>query len=210
MSQQDIGNKVPLHTLKTSGEVRAFYDEWSSGGQYNKDMQDWNYTGPQETVSIFSQYSLDPDIVVFDAGCGSGLVGKELFRLGYHQIHGVDLSQRILDTVPDGLYKTLNQMDLNVPIDVLNDAFDAVLCVGTFTFSHVKSDALYEFTRITKNGGLIAFTVNEGVFISEGFERTIKSLEEEGKWQRCVLCKSNYIKSKGVSAWLGLFRVVKS
>ncbi|MDG0970485.1 MAG: class I SAM-dependent methyltransferase [Porticoccaceae bacterium] len=209
MAQQDIGNKVPLHTLKTANEVKAFYDEWGSGGQYNKDMQSWNYTGPQETVSVFSRYALDPASVIFDAGCGSGLVGKELFSLGYHQIHGGDLSQRILDTVPTGLYRTLNQMDLNVAVDVLDDTFDAVLCVGTFTFGHVKSDALYEFIRITKNGGLIAFTVNEGVFISEGFERTIKSLEDEGKWQQCVLSKSNYMKSKGVSAWLGLFRVVK-
>ena len=29
MAQKDIGNKVPLHTLKKVEDVAAYYDEWA-------------------------------------------------------------------------------------------------------------------------------------------------------------------------------------
>ena len=50
------------------------------------------------------------------------------------------------------------------------------MCVGTFTFGHVKSDALDEFVRITKPGGLICFTINEGIYEEYGFDKKIKAL----------------------------------
>ena len=49
MAQKDIGNKVPLHTLKKTEDVMKFYDDWGKENKYDKDMSDWNYTGPKET-----------------------------------------------------------------------------------------------------------------------------------------------------------------
>ena len=46
MAQKDIGNKVPLHTLKKVEDVAAYYDEWALNNKYDKDMEAWNYTGP--------------------------------------------------------------------------------------------------------------------------------------------------------------------
>ena len=45
MAQKDIGNKVPLHTLKKVEDVAAYYDEWALNNKYDKDMEAWNYTG---------------------------------------------------------------------------------------------------------------------------------------------------------------------
>ena len=81
MSQKDIGNKVPIYKLKTTEEVMKYYDEWGEKNKYNKDMVEWNYTGPQETVDTFKKYALDKDVVIFDAGCGTGLVGQQLKNL---------------------------------------------------------------------------------------------------------------------------------
>ena len=46
MAQKDAGNKVPIYKLKTTKEVMDYYDEWGENDKYNKDMVDWNYTGP--------------------------------------------------------------------------------------------------------------------------------------------------------------------
>ena len=53
MAQKDIGNKVPLHTLKKTEDVMKFYDDWGKENKYDKDMSDWNYTGPKETSEVF-------------------------------------------------------------------------------------------------------------------------------------------------------------
>ena len=69
--------------------------------------------------------------------------------------------------------------------------------------------ALDEFVRITKPGGLICFTINEGIHEEYGFDKKIISLKENNKWKELEFFKSDYIASKDVNAWLGLYRVTK-
>ena len=57
MAQKDVGNKVPIYKLKTTKEVMDYYDEWGENDKYNKDMVDWNYTGPKETCLLYTSPS---------------------------------------------------------------------------------------------------------------------------------------------------------
>ena len=209
MSQKDVGNKIPIYKLKTTDEVMKYYDEWGLENKYDKDMIDWNYTGPKETVEVLKKYTKSKDIKIFDAGCGTGLVGVELNKFGYKQYDGADLSQKLLDLVPKNLYQKLSKVDLNKNINIKDNTYDVVMCVGTFTFGHVKPQALNEFIRITKNKGLICFTINEGIYEEYGFDKKIQKLTEEKKWKELEFFKSDYIASKDVNAWLGLYEVTK-
>ena len=209
MSQKDVGNKIPIYKLKKTDEVMNYYDEWGEGNKYDRDMIDWNYTGPKETVEVLNKYQKKKNIKIYDAGCGTGLVGVELKKYGFKDFYGADLSQRLLDLVPNGLYKKLVKSDLNKPILEDENIYDVVMCVGTFTFGHVKPHALDEFLRITKKGGLICFTINEGIHEEYGFDLKIKELLESNKWKELEFFKSDYIASKEVNAWLGLYEVIK-
>ena len=209
MAQKDVGNKVPIYKLKTTQEVMKYYDEWGENNKYNNDMVEWNYTGPEESVDILKKYLKNKDALIFDAGCGTGLVGSELKKFDFKNFHGADLSQKLLDTVPNNLYQKLIKVDLNQPIDVKDNFYDAVMCVGTFTFGHVKPNALDEFLRITKNDGFICFTINEGIYKEYGFDKKIENLKKSNKWEELEFFKSNYIASKDVNAWLGVYKVKK-
>ncbi len=149
------------------------------------------------------------NINIYDAGCGTGLVGVELKKYGFSNFYGADLSQKLLDLVPKGLYKNLDKVDLNKPINITDNSYDAVMCVGTFTFGHVKPFALDEFIRITNNKGLICFTINEGIFKEYGFDKKIEQLNNNKLWKKIEFFKSDYIASKDVNAWLGLYEVIK-
>ena len=127
----------------------------------------------------------------------------------YTNFDGVDLSQKLLDLVPNGLYQNLSKADLNKPLNISDNEYDAILCVGTFTFGHVKSTALDEFIRITKNKGLICFTINESIYEEYWFDKKINELTEKNLWEKKEFFKSNYISSKDVNAWLGLYEVIK-
>ena len=209
MAVKDVSNKVPIYKLKTTEEVMKYYDEWGTNNKYDQDMIDWDYTGPKETVEIFKNHAKNKEIKIYDAGCGTGLVGVELKKYGYNNFDGVDLSQKLLDLVPHGLYKNLSKTDLNKPLNIKDNQYDAVLCVGTFTFGLVKPPALDEFIRISKNKGLLCFTINEGIYEEYGFDKKIKELTEKNLWKKKEFFKSNYIASKNVNAWLGLYEVTK-
>ena len=115
----------------------------------------------------------------------------------------------MLDLVPKNIYKNLNKFDLNKPLKYKNNTYDIVMCVGTFTYGHVKAHALDEFIRIIKKKGLICFTVNEGIYEKYGFDNKIKELTNSKLWIIKEFFKSNYIVNKNVSAWLCLAEIIK-
>ncbi len=209
MAQKDVGNKIPIYKLKKTDEVMKYYDEWGEENKYDKDMVDWNYTGPKETSEVFIKYEKNKNVKILDAGCGTGLVGVELKKYNYLNIVGADLSKKLLDLVPKGYYKKLIQTDLNKPINADDNTYGGILCVGTFTYGHVKPQALDEFIRITTNKGLICFTINEGIYKEYGFDKKIKELSDKGCWSMKEFFKSDYIASKDVNAWLGIAEVIK-
>ena len=209
MAQKDVDNKIPIYKLKTTNEIMKYYDEWGIKNKYDQDMVDWNYTGPKESVNVFKKYALNKNIKILDAGCGTGLVGVELKKYNYLNIDGTDLSKKLLDLVPKGYYKKLEQTDLNKPINADDNTYGGILCVGTFTYGHVKPQALDEFIRITADKGLICFTINEGIYEKYGFDKKIKELSDKSFWSMKEFFKSDYIASKDVNAWLGIAEVIK-
>ena len=207
--KKDVINKLDIYKLTTNEEILKYYQDWTKNNKYNQDMIDLNYVAPKETVSILKKYALDNKCKILDAGCGTGLVGIELKKYGYSNIYGVDFSQDMLDLVPQGIYKKIEKVDLNKPLKFQDNMFDVVMCVGTFTYGHVKSQALDKLIRIIKNRGLICFTINEGIYEEYGFDNKIKELSNNKSWNVKEFFKSNYIVNKDVNAWLCLSEITK-
>ena len=199
--KKDVIDKLDIYKIKTSEELIKYYQDWTDKNKYNKDMVDWNYAAPQETVSALKKYVFNKNCKILDAGCGTGLVGIKLKKCGYSNIEGVDFSQNMLDLIPKGIYKKIEKADLNKPLKFETNMYDVVMCVGTFTYGHVKPQALDELIRTTKNKGLICFTVNEGIYEEYGFDNKIKELSNNKLWNIKKIFKSNYIVNKDVNAW---------
>jgi len=207
--KKNVDNKLDIYKLTTSEELLKYYQDWTKKNKYNQDMINWKYTAPQETVLVLKKYAFNKNCKILDAGCGTGLVGIELKKYGYSNIEGVDFSQSMLDLVPQNIYKKIEKIDLNKPLKFKNNIYDIVMCVGTFTYGHVKPHALDEIIRITKNKGLICFTINEGIYEEYGFDKKIKELTNNKLWNVKEFFKSNYITTKDVEAWLCLAEIIK-
>ena len=207
--KKDVDEKLDIYKITKSEDLLKYYQDWTKKNKYNQDMIDLNYTAPKETVLLLKKYALNNKCKILDAGCGTGLVGIELKKNGYSNIAGVDFSQNMLGLIPKNIYKKIEKIDLNKPLKFETDMYDVVMCVGTFTYGHVKPKALEELVRIIKNGGLICFTINEGIYEKYGFDNKIKELSDNKSWNVKEFFKSNYIVNKDVNAWLCISEITK-
>ena len=178
MINKDTDNKLPIYKLTSKDKVLKYYDDWTKNAQFNQDMIDWEYTAPVNTVQLIDKYIHDKNIKILDAGCGSGLAGIELKKRGYTNIHGVDFSKSMLNLIPNNIYQTLELIDLNEPLKYDDNDFGAIICVGTFTYGHVKARALNEFIRVTKKKGYICFTINEGIYTEYKFDKKLTNYQK--------------------------------
>ena len=208
VNTKDTDNKIPIYQLKSKEKVLDYYDNWTKKEQYNKDMVVWNYKAPQNTASLLNKHATDKKINILDAGCGTGLVGKELKKYGYSNLTGVDFSQSMLDLITPGIYHTIDLIDLNEPLKYEDNTFDAIMCVGTFTYGHVKAHTLNEFIRIVNYQGLICFTINEGIYKEYEFDKKIDELTTNNQWEIIEFSKSTYIVNKNIEAWLCIARKI--
>jgi ubiquinone/menaquinone biosynthesis C-methylase UbiE len=202
MSTEDTDNKIPIYQLKSKEKVLDYYVNWTKEEQFNKDMIEWNYQAPQNTVKLFDQHTLNKNINILDAGCGSGLVGIELQKYGYTKITGADFSQEMLNLIPQSIYQKLELIDLNEKLKYKDNLYDAITCVGTFTYGHVKAHALNELIRVLKKKGLICFTINEGIYLEYQFDKKMEQLSNDNLWQIIDFSKCSYIVNKDIEAWL--------
>ena len=206
---KDVDQKLDIYKITTSNDLLKYYQKWTRKNKYNQDMIELNYAAPKEAVSLLKRHTINKKNKILDAGCGTGLVGVELQKNGFLNIEGVDFSQEMLDLIPKDIYKKIKKIDLNKPLKFKTGLFDVVMCVGTFTYGHVKPKALDELIRIISNKGLICFSINEGIYEKYGFDKKIKEISKNKLWNVKEFFKANYIINKDVNAWYCLSEITK-
>jgi len=209
MSENNKGLKfydnLDLTHSHNDEDLQVVYKEWAPAYDHDNDNLLGTVSQPL-SVQIFQEYIKDKSLRIIDVGCGTGLVGVELEKGGFSNFDGIDISQEMIDIAKQRGYSKLLIGSLNDSLPCENNEYDAALCVGVFTHGHVSSDRLDELIRIVKPGGIICFTVNEGVYDSYGFDSKIKNLESTNIWKILEIRKSDYMTKKNIK---GIYCVVK-
>ena len=199
-------DNLDLSANQNEKELLDVYKKWAS--IYDKDNDDLLGTVSQpNSVQIFHKYIGDNNQKIIDVGCGTGLVGLELQKLGYANFDGIDISKDMIDIAIGRGYQELFLGNLNDSLPIESGSYDAALCVGVFTHGHVGPSRLEELSRIVKSDGLVCFTVNEDVYESYGFDKVIQKLEVENIWKVLELRKQDYMTKKNVKGFYCVAKV---
>jgi SAM-dependent methyltransferase len=201
----DHYQKLDVDKQDNDDALRTVYDEWAKEYDHDNDATLGTISQPK-TVEILSAV-LEKHARILDAGCGTGLVGAELAKRGYAAFDGVDLSAEMLRYAKTRGYRKLFQYSLNDPLPISDGAYDAIISAGLFTHGHVKTHAIRELIRITKSGGYLCFTINEGVYRSQAFDKEIQSITDDKLWDIEKLEKEAYMTKEQVQAYYCLAQV---
>ena len=163
-----------------SGEVAKSYDDWAA--TYDETLADWDYRAPKDAARLL-QATVPPDTVILDAGCGTGLTGAALKAAGFTgPIDGTDISQASLDEAAmHGVYRHLLQANMQaLPLDISDDTYDGLICIGVLTYIPDSDGVLREFARIVRPGGTVVISQRDDLFHERAFAETFKTLTAAG------------------------------
>ncbi|MEM7535963.1 MAG: class I SAM-dependent methyltransferase [Chloroflexota bacterium] len=178
-------------------EIKRVYKEWSS--TYDQDLDDFGYVAPQIGAEIFHQANGNVSGLILDAGCGTGLTGKELSQRGYTQLHGCDFSPDMRAVAKQtGVYSQLMEADFTKPLAVADAVYDGVLCIGVY-YSEMKRYFLPELIRIVKPMSVICISCRFH-FFDEDLHLQAKQFEEDGVLTIESVTRQPYMKGQGADA----------
>ena len=200
-------DNLDVANTQNDNDLIDVYQKWA--GAYDDDNDNLLGTVSQPiAVNIFARYVKNKAAKIIDVGCGTGLVGAELEKIGFSNYSGIDLSEEMLTIAKRRNYCHLDVGSLNDALPFADNEYDAALCVGVFTHGHVGAERLIELIRIVKSGGIICFTVNEGVYSSSGFDEKIKELESNKLVEILEIQQNEYMKKKNVKGLYCVLSVV--
>lgn len=191
-------------------ELVQYYDDWANS--YDQDVHRAGYAGPDyiadylchilkqhvQTVNSFL------DLKILDAGCGTGLVGKAMYKRGYRHIEGFDLcASMIAEAEKTEVYKVLKSgCDLTKRLPYSSDCYAVTVCCGVFTQGHVPPQALNELVRITNPGGILLVSTRKSYYESTEFEDICQQLETAGLAKRVSkVMDGPYLEEEGAHYW---------
>jgi predicted TPR repeat methyltransferase len=169
-----------IYSATSPDELRQRYDEWAAS--YDADLDGMAWAAPQAAAARCAAF-VAPGGEVLDAGCGTGLVGVSLHRLGVQGIVGFDLSAAMLARASGtGVYADLVQGSLLQPLPFQPGRFAAAVSVGVFTHGHVGPEAFEGIARVVTAGGHVSMTFRDDAVEPLGYGPEAARLESAGVW----------------------------
>ena len=109
-------------------------------------------------LSLVSKYTSGKKLKILDAGCGTGLLAKQLQAFG--EITAVDFSSEAIKFAKKRGIKATQASILDLPFRKNN--FDVLVSVDVITHKSIKNDltCLNEFYRVLKPGGILILRVS--------------------------------------------------
>lgn len=190
------------YQMKGTAETRAMYDRWAK--VYDSDLKTGNYQQPARCAAALKLQAPELTAKILDVGCGTGLSGMALKQEGYQHIDGCDLSEGMLaKAVKLEIYNRLFSCNLNEPpLDVLDDAYDAITAVGVFSFGHIQAQAVDEFLRIVKPNGTIIIGLNDHYYEEGSLTNKLDALSQEGKLNIISQEHGEHIPENDLMGWV--------
>nr|WP_286177711.1 tetratricopeptide repeat protein [Rhodopirellula sp. JC639] len=141
--------------------VRETFDE-NFARSYEHQLQRIGYSVPELVTQAIKSLGINrDDLVVLDAGCGTGLCADALKPLAGHLV-GVDLSDDMLQEAKKrDVYNELYERELTQFLMSGAGPFDLIICGDTLCYFGELADVLSGFHTCLKPDGHVIFTVEQ-------------------------------------------------
>jgi len=193
------------YSLGDKESILKFYRKWAE--EYDRNMSSQGYLSPSAIAALLDKHLRRHDIEVLDVGCGTGLTGVEIKQYGVEYLDGIDISGEMISVARSrDIYRRLYVGDLNKPLALEDQSYDAAISSGTFTHGHVGAEPIAEIFRVLRPGGLLACTVHFDLWHNRGFDAVLAKMISANKIQCLALKEGSYFQDSEPEGWFCVYQ----
>ena len=194
-----------IYGKKTVEDQKKIYKEWAA--TYDADTTgEYGWMGFRPAAEELAKRITDKNAHILDAGCGTGLAGVALSKLGYDNIDGKDLSPEMLEKASrTGVYQILSEVDLTKTLSIANP-YDAVFSCGVFGFGPPYAEHLRHLVAATKSDGYVVVTVNGHGWAEKKWSTELPKVITEFDLNLEAQLDIEYLENEGIDGKLLIFK----
>ncbi|MBE1282322.1 MAG: methyltransferase domain-containing protein [Rhodobacteraceae bacterium] len=148
------------YSLETPEATKDHYDRWAAS--YDAEIAENGYATPGRIAEALWQHCPEPTTPVLDFGCGTGLSGLALRRVGFQTVDGMDPSAEMLDGARSKeAYRNLTCIALDDPTPIPTGAYRLITGTGVLGVGAAPPEVFDMIMNALPKGGLFAFSYND-------------------------------------------------
>ena len=155
-----------LWTPRPVEETIAVYTDWADN--YDADVTARGYRTPDRLAKALADH-ISIKAEVLDFGCGTGIGGAALRRVGFETIDGTDVTPEMLKkAAASGIYR---QTWPSSPGEMTfaKGAYEVIVAVGVVSLGAAPPETLAPLVAKLDPGGLLALSFNDPTLADQAF-----------------------------------------
>lgn len=148
------------YDLDSAEDTQEHYQNWATS--YDDEVSENGYITPTRAAEALWSKRPDPNIPILDYGCGTGLAGQALSKVGFRIIDGVDPSPKMLEgAAAKGVYRTLSGFDISDPDPLEQDAYSVIAAIGVIGTGAAPPETFDLLMKALPCSGWLVFSLND-------------------------------------------------
>ena len=201
---EDFLNKVYANT---SDDTRDLYAQWSTS--YDQEVAENGYATPSRAAKALASHVEDLRTPVLDYGCGTGLSGMALRKVGFSNLHGIDVSKEMVKIANDKkAYQTLRVFDPDAEPPLKKGEFEIITAIGVIGIGAAPLTIFDTIISLLVPGGLFAFSLNDHTLADPAFEAKVSDSVDTGEAKLILREYGDHLPGAGLKSNVYILKIL--
>lgn len=201
---EDFLDKVYANT---SDDTRDLYAQWSTS--YDQEVAENGYATPSRVAKALASHVEDLRTPVLDYGCGTGLSGMALRKVGFSNLHGIDVSKEMVTIANDKkAYQTLRVFDPDAEPPLKTGEFEIITAIGVIGIGAAPLTIFDTIISLLVPGGLFAFSFNDHTLADPAFEAKVSDSVDTGEAKLILREYGDHLPGAGLKSNVYILKIL--
>ena len=201
---EDFLDKVYANT---SDDMRDLYAQWSKS--YDQEVAENGYATPSRVAKALASHVEDLRTPVLDYGCGTGLSGMALRKVGFSNLHGIDVSKEMVTIAKEKkAYQTLRVVDPDAEPPLKTGEFEIITAIGVIGIGAAPLTIFDTIISLLVPGGLFAFSLNDHTLADPAFEAKVSDSVDTGEAKLILREYGDHLPGAGLKSNVYILKIL--